>query len=122
MNVITIVGALGQDPKIHQTEKTKIASFSIATNDWNGKEVTNWHNVKAFGKTAEIVERYAKKGTKIAVTGSMFYPTWEKDGVTKYGTEIVANRIELLSKAEPMEKMDSKPAEPIESEEDSLPF
>ncbi len=97
VNNVVLVGNLGQDPKIHDGA-IKIANFSIATNEFVKKEkTTEWHKIVAFGKTAEILEAYAKKGTKLGIIGRLSQRSYEKDGQTVYTTEVLANSVQLLS-------------------------
>ena len=75
MNKVILVGRLGQDPE-HQTAQSgkTFCKFSIATNDGFGdNKKTNWHSCTAFGKVADIINQYAKKGNEIAVSGSLDY-------------------------------------------------
>jgi len=75
MNKVTLVGRLGQDPEL-QTSKsgTSFCKFSIATNDGFGEnKKTNWHSCTAFGKGAEIINQYVKKGSELAVSGTLDY-------------------------------------------------
>jgi single-strand DNA-binding protein len=75
MNQAIIKGRLGQDPELKtvMTDK-KVVNFSIATNDGTkDKPKTNWHNCTAWGRTAEVIEKYFKKGDEILVTGSIDY-------------------------------------------------
>lgn len=91
INHIVLQGHMGRDPELRRSQDGKpIANFSVATKDRND---TEWHNVVAFGKTAEFVEQYFKKGSKITVFGKIKYRTWEKDGEKKYKTEIVASEV-----------------------------
>lgn len=106
-NSVKLIGHIGADPEVKRLDGGKIvANFSLATSDnyknARGEKVTNtqWHRIVAWGKTAEIVEKYAKKGTEIAVHGKLEYRNYEdKEGVIRYITEIKINEILLLSKA-----------------------
>ncbi|MFK7806181.1 MAG: single-stranded DNA-binding protein [Saprospiraceae bacterium] len=106
-NSVKLIGHLGADPEVKRLEGGKIvANLSLATSDSyknaRGEKVTNtqWHRIVAWGKTAEIVEKYTKKGTEIAIHGKLEYRNYEdKDGNTRYITEIRINEILLLSKA-----------------------
>lgn len=95
LNRATILGHLGKDPEIRTMNSgDKVANFSIATSErWtkNGEKVekTHWHNIVVWGKLAEIVERYVKKGSKILIEGAIETREWEKDGVKRYSTEII---------------------------------
>ena len=105
-NKVQLIGNLGQDPEIVNLDGgSKLAKFSIATSESykNAKgekvEDTQWHNVVAWGKTAEIVESFCKKGKEIALEGKLTHRSYEKeDGTKGYVTEVVANEILLLGK------------------------
>ena len=103
-NKVQLIGNLGNDPEIINLESGKmLAKFSIATNEnyknANGEKITDtqWHNVIAWNKTAEIVEKYLTKGNEIAVEGKLTSRSYEnKEGVKKYITEIVVNELLML--------------------------
>lgn len=103
-NKVQLIGNLGNDPEIILLENgKKIAKFSIATNDTyknaQGEKVvdTQWHNVVAWNKTAEIIEKYVEKGKEIAVEGRLTNRSYEtKEGEKRYITEIVCNELLLL--------------------------
>jgi len=105
-NKVQLIGRLGQDPEIVNLESgKKLAKFSLATNEnytnTKGEKVENtqWHNVVAWGKTAEIVEKYVNKGQEIAVEGKLTTRDWEdKEGNKRYITEVVCNELLMLSK------------------------
>lgn len=97
INKQILVGNLGKDPRITRTGDTVIANISIATTGRD--DSTTWHNVVAFNKTAEFAEKYLKKGAKVYVEGPTQNRTYEKDGETKYVTEVVANVLQSLSRA-----------------------
>lgn len=105
LNKVILIGNLGKEPEIIDTNGgMKIAKFSIATSDGMRDKQTNevkteWHRCIAFGKTAEIIEKYVKKGSTISVEGSISYGKYDnKDGVTVYTTDILCNRLVLLDK------------------------
>ena len=104
MNKVILIGNLGQDPEISQSQAGKqITKFSIATSDGmkdqSGNIKTEWHRCIAFGKTAEIIGNYVKKGSTISIEGSISYGKYDnKDGVTVYTTDIICNRVVLLDK------------------------
>ncbi|HLO38873.1 MAG TPA: single-stranded DNA-binding protein [Lacibacter sp.] len=99
-----MIGNLGQNPEIKTLDGgKKLAKFSIATSEAyrnaNGEKVTEtqWHNLVAFGKLAEIIEKYITKGSEVAVEGKLTYRTYnDKDGVKKYFTEIQVNELLML--------------------------
>ncbi len=103
-NKVQLIGNLGNDPEIISLENgKKIAKFSIATNDTyrnaQGEKIvdTQWHNVVAWNKTAEIIEKYVEKGKEIAVEGRLTNRSYEtKEGEKRYITEIVCNELLLL--------------------------
>ena len=103
-NKVQLIGNLGNNPEVITLESgKKLAKFSIATNDnyrnANGEKITDtqWHNVIAWNKTAEIVEKYLTKGNEIAVEGKLTSRSYEnKEGVKKYITEIVVNELLML--------------------------
>ena len=105
-NKVQLIGRVGQDPEILNLETgKKLAKFSIATNDnyTNAKgekvEHTDWHNVVAWGKTAEIIEQFVNKGKEIAVEGKLTTRSWEdKEGHKRYTTEVVCSELLLLGK------------------------
>jgi len=105
-NKVQLIGNLGNAPEIINLETgKKIAKFSIATNESykNAKgekiEDTQWHNLVAWGKTAEIVEKYLKKGNEIAIEGKLVNRNYDdKDGNKRYVTEIVVNELLMLGK------------------------
>jgi len=103
-NKVQLIGNLGNNPEVITLESgKKLAKFSIATNDSyrnaNGEKITDtqWHNVIAWNKTAEIVEKYLTKGNEVAVEGKLTSRAYEnKEGVKKYITEIVVNELLML--------------------------
>tara|TARA_R110002073_G_scaffold279026_1_gene443197 strand:+ start:485745 stop:486080 length:336 start_codon:yes stop_codon:yes gene_type:complete len=100
-NKVQLIGNLGNNPEVITLDSgKKLAKFSIATNEnyknANGEKVTDtqWHNVIAWNKTAEIVEKYLTKGSEVAVEGKLTSRSYEdKEGVKKYITEIVVNEL-----------------------------
>lgn len=104
VNKVFLIGNAGGDPKFKTLDSgTNIATFSMATTDRRfkddeGNPRTEWHNVVAWGKVAEIVNNYVKKGTQLSVIGQIRTRDYEKDGEKKYFTEIHVEDIELLSR------------------------
>ena len=105
-NKVQLIGHVGQEPEIKTFDGgKKVANITIATNDsyTNDKgekvEQTEWHRVTAWGKLAEIIEKYVDKGKEIAVEGKLTHRSYDdKDGSKRYITEVVANDILLLGK------------------------
>ncbi len=105
-NKVQLIGNLGNDPEIINLESGKtLAKFSIATNESyknaSGEKITDtqWHNVVAWGKTAEIVEKYVTKGKEVAIEGKLTSRSYEtKEGEKRYVTEVVCNELLMLGK------------------------
>tara|TARA_R110002020_G_scaffold46787_1_gene133046 strand:+ start:3001 stop:3345 length:345 start_codon:yes stop_codon:yes gene_type:complete len=103
-NHVQLIGNVGQEPTITNLESgKKVARFSIATNEYykdaKGEKQTdiNWHTVVAWGKTAEIVEKFVGKGKEVGITGKLKTRTYTTDdGNQRYVTEVVADEILLL--------------------------
>jgi single-strand DNA-binding protein len=103
-NKVTLIGNLGQNPEVKELNGgKKVAKFSLATNESYrnkaGEKITDtqWHNLIAWGKTAEIVEKYVKKGSEIAIEGKLLNRNYtDKDGVKRYVTEIQVNELVML--------------------------
>ena len=104
INKVILIGNLGNDPEMRFTNSGKaVANLSLATSDsWTDKntgekkERTEWHRVVAFDKLAEIMGEYLKKGSKVYIEGRLQTKEWEKDGVKRYTTEILANDMAML--------------------------
>jgi single-strand DNA-binding protein len=104
-NSVQLIGHIGKDPEIKTFGSKKKASFSIATTDSykNAKgekvEDTQWHNIVIWGKLVEVVEKYVKKGSEVAVEGKLIHRVYESDkGEKRYITEISVNDLALLGK------------------------
>lgn len=105
VNKVTLIGHLGKDPEVRYTQAGQpVASFSLATSEkWtdNGgqkQEKTEWHNIVAWGKTAEICGQYLRKGSPAYIEGKITTRTWDdRDGAKKYKTEIVAHQVIFLA-------------------------
>lgn len=106
VNKVILLGNVGKDPEIRSTPGgTMVASFSLATSDrtkdqqGNWQDRTEWHNLVAFQRTAEIIRDYVKKGSKLYVEGRIQTRSWDdkESGQKKYRTEIIVNDLSLLS-------------------------
>lgn len=96
VNQVVIVGNLGNKPEIRVSQGgTKVAKLSVAT---SYRDKTQWHRVTAFNGAADFAEQYLDKGDAVAVVGRIEYSTSEKDGVTRYWTDIIANRLQGIGK------------------------
>jgi len=107
-NKVQLIGNVGNAPEIKDLESgKKVASFSLATNEFykdsNGEKVqdTQWHSIVAWGKTAEIIEKYVGKGKEIALEGKLTSRSYEtSEGEKRYVTEVIAREILLLGKSD----------------------
>ena len=105
-NKVQLIGNLGQDPEIINLESgKKLVRFTLATNEsyknTNGEKITDtqWHQIVAWGKTADIIEKYVVKGKEVAIDGKLTTRTWQdKDGMKRYTTEVVCNELLMLGK------------------------
>ena len=106
VNKVILLGNVGKDPEIRSTGGgTMVANFTLATSDrfqdasGNWQDRTEWHNLVAFKRTAEIVRDYVKKGTKLYIEGKIQTRSWDdkESGQKKYRTEIIVNDLSLLS-------------------------
>lgn len=103
-NKVQLIGNLGKDPEITNLDGgKKLAKFTIATNETyknqKGEKVTDtqWHNIVAWGKTAEIIEKYVAKGKEVAVEGKLTSRSYDdKEGNKRYITEVVCNELVML--------------------------
>jgi len=103
-NKVQLIGNLGNDPEIITLESgKKLAKFSLATNESyknsEGEKITqtDWHNLIAWGKTADIIEKYVTKGKEIAVEGKLTSRSYDdKEGNKRYVTEVVVNEVLML--------------------------
>ena len=133
VNRAIILGNLGKDPEVRHLEGGRaVANFSIATSetykDKQGEKVTNteWHNIVLWSPLAEIAEKYLKKGNQVYIEGKMTTRSYDdKDGVTRYISEVVGRDMTLLS-GNNNQSADSANNSPIgeteEVEADDLPF
>lgn len=104
VNKVILVGRLGKDPEVRHLENgATVANFSMATSEvyrdrqtGEKREQTEWHNVVLWRGLAEVAEKYVKKGDMIYVEGKLRTRSWEKDGVTRYTTEVVGDNMTML--------------------------
>lgn len=103
VNMVILLGNVGQDPDVRYTPAGQaVCTVSLATNEtWTDKkgekkERAEWHRVVAWGKTAENIGKFVRKGKPLYVQGRLQTREWEKDGVKRYTTEVVADRVQFL--------------------------
>ncbi|MCP4337785.1 MAG: single-stranded DNA-binding protein [Desulfobulbaceae bacterium] len=108
INKVIIIGTLGSDPEMRYLPNgNAVCSISLATDEGykdknTGQQVekTEWHRVEAFGRLAEIIGEYLKKGSKCYIEGKLRTDEYEKDGIKRYSTKIIANEMTMLDKKE----------------------
>jgi len=136
VNKVILLGNLGKDPLVRQTESGKsVATFSIATNetykDKNGEKQVRpeWHNLVLWNRLAEIAEQYLKKGSLVYVEGKLTSRSYEaQDGSTKYITEVVVNNMQMMPNGQrnetplPDESQAPQQRTGEKEEADDLPF
>ena len=104
-NKVQLIGNLGNNPEMHTTESgKKMARFSVATNETyrtaKGEKITEtqWHNLIAWGKVADIAEQYLTKGSEVAIEGKLVNSNYtDKNGIKRYVTEVQVNEVLMLS-------------------------
>lgn len=137
VNKVILLGRLTKDPEMrYMTNGEAVTNFTIATSEqWKDKsgekqEKTEFSNCVAYRKLAEIITEYIKKGSQLYVEGKLQTRKWEKDGVTRYTTEIIVNEMTMLggksASSEQAEKPARQDAAPkssgIDGFEDDIPF
>jgi single-strand DNA-binding protein len=130
VNRVTLLGNVGKNPEVRDAPSgSTIANFSIATTDRykdaadNWQDKTEWHNLVAFKRTAEIIRDYVKKGSKLYVEGKIQTRSWDdkETGAKRYKTEILVNELALLDSGKPSERA-VEAVEQEASDDDSIPF
>ena len=105
VNKVTLIGKVGNDPELRSTQSgSAVANITLATSEsWRDKETqetkerVEWHRVIFFGRLAEVVNEYLRKGSQVYVEGRIQTRKWQdKDGNDRYTTEIVANEMQML--------------------------
>lgn len=106
VNKVILVGFLGKDPEVQTLESgVKVARFSIATSESykdrnTGERIDSveWHNIVLWRGVAEIAEKHLKKGSQVYIEGKLQTTSYEKEGITRYSTEIVGKELTMLDK------------------------
>ena len=127
VNRVILLGNIGKDPEVRETKSGKVVNLVLATSerytDKSGQkqENTEWHNLVVFGKLADVVTKYVKKGDKLYVEGSITTRKWEdKEGNTRYNTDIKVRDLTMLGGTE--KKAAKQVAVAVGEDEDDLPF
>jgi single-strand DNA-binding protein len=123
INKVIIIGNLGRDPEIrYMPSGDAVANIAVATTDkWKDKatgkqcESVEWHRVSAFGKLAEIMGQYLKKGSQVYIEGRIKTRKYtDKDGIEKYSTEIIADVMQMLGGRQEESKQAAQPQKPVQ--------
>lgn len=140
VNKVILVGHLGKDPELKYTSNSRaVVNFSLATNErWTSQdgqkqEKTTWHNIVAWGKQAEVINEYLRKGRQVYIEGRIDNRSWDKeDGTKGYISEVVVQNIQFLggrddavgaSQSAPSTPTANTPPSPDASkDDDDLPF
>ena len=137
INKVLLLGNLGRDPELRSTPKgNKVLNFPMATSRrWKDRETeqvhdeTDWHRIVVWGRQAEVLSEYLKKGSQVHVDGRLQTRSWtDNDGAKRYTTEIVASRIQMLGRPEDRQSPEPAdepevPATPVEPDgDDDIPF
>lgn len=124
LNKVQLIGHLGKDPELRYTSTGQaVATFSLATNERKKKpnsdeweDFTEWHNIVAWGRTAEIASEYLNKGKQAYIEGRLQTRSWDdQNGVKRYTTEIVASDLILLSGGRGESSGGSRPPHPADT-------
>jgi single-strand DNA-binding protein len=125
INKVILIGRLGNDPELRYTaDGTAVTNFRVATSDeWTDKttnekkERTEWHRIVTWRKLAELCSEYLTKGRQVYVEGKLQTRSWDKDGITRYSTEIVASDVQFLGP-----RPDANPIPVPVKEDEDIPF
>ena len=117
LNKVQIIGRVGKDPEVrYSTNGDAIANFTVATSErykdkqtGEAVEKTEWHNVSAFRRLAEIIGEYVHKGSLIYIEGKIQTRKYDKDGVTHYATSIVASEMKMLGSKDGGQQQQNQP-------------
>jgi single-strand DNA-binding protein len=105
VNKVILVGRLGKEPEVRNLDNgATVANFTLATSEsykdkttGEKKEITEWHNIVLWRGLAEVAQKYLHKGDMVYIEGKLRTRSWEKEGVTRYTTEIIADNMNMLS-------------------------
>ena len=133
INKAIILGRIGKTPEVRTLDNgNTVANFTVATSEvykdkttGEKKESTEWHNIVLWKGLAEIAAKYLKKGSLVYIEGKITTRKWEKDGVTRYTTEIVGHELKMLegkSSGSSDAPRSQSPGDGPKDDTDSLPF
>ena len=136
VNKVLLLGNLGRDPELRSTPKgNQVLNFPMATTRrWKDRETdevhdqTDWHRIVVWGRQAEVLSEYLKKGSQVHIEGRIQTRSWtDNDGAKRYTTEVVASRIQMLGRPEdrktpePVDEPEA-PSDASEPSDDDIPF
>jgi single-strand DNA-binding protein len=142
VNKVILVGRLGKDPEVRNLDNgATVANFTVATSEsykdkttGEKKEITEWHNIVLWRGQAEVAQKYLHKGDMVYIEGKLRTRSWEKEGVTRYTTEIVGDNMTMLStkgggggsnagySSAETTSADNRAHAPVDNSTDDLPF
>jgi single-strand DNA-binding protein len=128
LNKVILIGRLGKDPEIKTTQSgTSVTNISLATTRQKGdQKTTDWHRLVAFGKTAELCQKYLRKGDETCFEGMLVTRTYDKNGQTQYITEVWVEKVTFLGSAKQATgtaaNTDSASQTPASVEDSDIPF
>lgn len=134
VNSVTLIGNLTRDPEVRQIQSGAVCNFSVATSEsWKDKqtgeqkEQVEYHNITMFGRLAEISGEYLRKGAKVYLQGKLQTRSYEKDGIKRYATDILARDMQMLdsrqSAHDPVREKVGLPPQAREDDfDDDIPF
>ncbi len=130
INKVILIGRLGNDPELRYTaDGTAVINFRIATSDeWTDKatnekrERTEWHRIVAWRKLGEICGKYLSKGRQVYIEGKLQTRSWEKDGIIRFSTEIVASDVQFLGSRQKSNPIPKTQTSDVVEQNDDIPF
>lgn len=131
VNKVILVGNIGKDPETRYTASgSAISTISVATSEkWKDKQLgqdkerTEWHRVQFFGRLAEIAAEYLTKGSQVYIEGKLRTDEYEKDGIKRYSTSIIADKMQMLGgKTSGVKPAANESSTPVDDFDDDVPF
>jgi len=129
LNIVHLIGRLGKDPVKRESKNGKaVCTFGLATSekyktaDDELKENTVWHNIVAFGRTAEVMAEHLKKGQEVYIQGKVNNRSYEVDGETKYISEVVVSMFQFVGSKAATDAKASPSSSDSDDDDDDLPF
>lgn len=123
VNKVIVLGRLGKDPETNgpATKLTVATSEKWKDKEGQDQERTEWHNIVAFGKMGEVMSKYLTKGSSVYIEGKLQTDSYEKDGVKKYSTKIIAQSFQFVNGGN-RQAVDSTDTGPAFDQKEDIPF